>query len=44
MASKYFDAILTELPPLINESDLHISQVDSIFLRCSIFVSLNLHF
>ena len=27
MASEHFDAILSELPALINESDLHISQV-----------------
>jgi len=27
MASQHFDAILTELPALINESDLHISQL-----------------
>ena len=40
MASQHFDAILTELPALINESDLHISQVGSLF----ILVSLFLHF
>ena len=30
MAAEHFDAVLSELPALISESDLHISQVTNL--------------